>query len=226
MHINQLHPWDVTPAEARRIQNELRSLVSTQSQTEAVRSVAGVDVGISGDEAVAAVVLLSLPSLTILEVRRARRPVQFPYVPGLLSFREAPVVLDAMEGLSVDPDVILVDGQGLCHPRRFGIASHIGVLAGIPTVGCAKSRLCGDHSEPAGAAGSYSDVFDGGEALGVALRTRTAVKPVYVSIGHRIDLHGAIRIVLDCCRGRRLPEPTRFAHQAAAGPLFVDGRTW
>jgi deoxyribonuclease V len=139
-------------------------------------------------------------------------------VPGLLSFREAPAVLEALRLLQNDPDLIFVDGQGIAHPRRVGIASHIGVLVDRPTIGCAKSLLCGQHEAVADSVGSYSYVIDNGEIIGAALRTKAGVKPIYVSIGHKIDLETAIQIVLSCCRGYRLPEPTRLAHLAVSGP--------
>jgi deoxyribonuclease V len=142
-------------------------------------------------------------------------------VPGLLTFREAPLILAAFEKLKVAPDLVIVDGQGIAHPRRIGLASHLGLCLGLPTIGCAKSRLCGEHEMPGFEAGSYAELRDNGEVIGVVLRTRAGVKPVYVSIGHLIDLPSAVRTVLDCCRGYRLPEPTRLAHQAAGGNLGV-----
>jgi deoxyribonuclease V len=143
-------------------------------------------------------------------------------VPGLLSFREAPLILAAFEKLTATPDLVFVDGQGIAHPRRIGLASHLGLCLGLPTIGCAKSRLCGEHETPGFAAGSYAELRDNGEVIGAAVRTRAGVKPVYVSIGHMIDLPSAIRRVLDCCRGYRLPEPTRLAHMAAGGNLKVQ----
>ena len=163
--------------------------------------------------------VLSYPDLEVAEVGAVERTVDFPYVPGLLSFRESPVILAAYGKLKVAPDLILVDGQGIAHPRRFGIASHLGVLLGVPTVGCAKSLLCGAHGPLAAARGSTSEIEHEGEVIGMAVRTRDGVRPVYVSIGHMVNLAAAVSWVSSCCRGYRLPEPTRLAHQAASGHL-------
>ena len=163
--------------------------------------------------------VLNYPELRLVETKVVRGKVDFPYVPGLLSFREAPLTLAACEGLALIPDLVLVDGQGIAHPRRFGFASHLGLFLDTPTIGCAKSRLCGRHEEPAEEPGSYAEVVDGGETIGVALRTKAGSKPLYVSIGHKVDLEAAIYWVLECCRGYRLPEPCRLAHLAAVGSL-------
>lgn len=165
--------------------------------------------------AVAAVVVLHYPELTVAEVKVARGRLDFPYIPGLLSFREIPLLLTACAGLETTPDLIMVDGQGILHPRRLGLASHLGLLLDTPTIGCAKSLLCGRGETPDEAAGNYREVTDGDEVIGAALRTRSRVKPIYVSTGHRISLESAVDWVLKCCRGYRLPEPTRLAHQAA-----------
>jgi deoxyribonuclease V len=154
-----------------------------------------------------------------VETRLAQGRLDFPYVPGLLSFREAPLTLAACQLVTIIPDLILVDGQGIAHPRRMGLASHLGLFLNIPTIGCAKSLLCGRHEMPGEDPGSYAEILDGGETIGVALRTKLGVKPIYVSIGHKIDLQTAIHWVLKCCRGSRLPEPTRLAHLAAGGSL-------
>jgi len=181
------------------------------------RTVAGVDVGIKGELARAAVVVMALPELSILERVVIERPVTFPYVPGLLSFREAPAILEALARLESVPDVLLFDGQGYAHPRRMGIATHVGILLDHPTIGCAKSRLCGSYEEPAPARGSYTWLRDRGETVGAVLRTRSGVQPVFVSVGHRMRLDIAIDLVLRCTRGYRLPEPTRWAHHLASG---------
>jgi deoxyribonuclease V len=178
-----------------------------------------VDISVKHDRARAAMVVLSFPDLQLVEVALAEEPVPFPYVPGLLSFREIPSILAAAERLTVDPDLVLVDGQGIAHPRRFGLASHLGVLLDKPTIGCAKTRLIGTHDEPYHEAGCYTDLFDGQELIGAVLRTRSHVKPLYISVGHQIDLPTALDRVLECCGGYRLPEPTRLAHQAAGGTL-------
>ena len=146
----------------------------------------------------------------------ATRKVEFPYISGLLSFSEGPVILDALEKLATKPDLIIFDGQGVAHPRRLGIASHIGLLADLPAIGCAKSRLCGQHEEPDFESGNHVPLVDQGETIGAVVRTRSRIKPMYVSVGHRIDLKTSIKYVLACCRGYRLPETTRQAHHLAA----------
>jgi deoxyribonuclease V len=164
-----------------------------------------------------AIVVLDYPELGVVETKVVQGRLDFAYIPGLLSFRELPLILAGFESLGVTPDLVLVDGQGVAHPRRFGLASHLGLFLDVPTIGCAKSRLCGSHEAPAVEPGSYAEVVDRGETIGVALRTKLGVKPVYVSIGHKVDLETAIRWVSKCCRGYRLPEPTRLAHLAAGG---------
>ena len=157
--------------------------------------------------------------LQVVDVALSEQQVLFPYVPGLLSFRECPSIIAAAKKLTVEPDLLLVDGQGIAHPRRFGLASHLGVLFNKPTIGCAKSRYIGTHDDPHGVAGSYTDLFDGEELIGAVLRTRNDVKPLYISVGHKIDLPTALDFVLECSAGYRLPEPTRLAHQAAGETL-------
>ncbi len=223
MKIVQLHRWDVSPAEAMKIQNELRARVVKMSAVGEVRSVAGVDVGVEGETARAAVVVLGYPELTVVEKAVAHLPVAFPYVPGLLAFREAPVVLAAFEKLEMAPDLIIVDGQGYAHQRRFGIACHVGVLLDRPTIGCAKSRLIGTHDEPPAEAGSWVKLWDNNEVVGAVVRTKTGVSPLYVSIGHKVDLETAVEYVLACCRGQRLPETSRLAHLTASqSPAEAD----
>lgn len=212
-----LHGWDVSPAEAIKIQNDLRQRVETIPFTGTVHTVAGVDVGLHGDVARSAIVVLSYPDLTPVETVVVDMPVTFPYIPGLLSFRECPVVLEACEKLRQEPDLIIVDGQGYAHPRRLGIASHLGLLLDRPTIGCAKSRLTGTYDMPGTAAGSYSELKDKGEVIGAVVRSKNGVSPLFVSIGHKIDLDSAVHWVLACCRGYRLPETSRLAHQAASG---------
>ncbi len=185
------------------------------------RYIAGVDISVNrfSKTGTGAVVVLTFPALRVAEIQVVTDRINFPYVPGLLSFREAPLLLAAFEKLKLKPDIVMVDGQGVAHPRRFGIASHLGLLLGIPTIGCAKSRLCGEHDTPDVKAGSFAELKDGGKVIGAVLRTRYNVKPLYVSIGHMIDLPDAVKWVMACCRGYRLPEPTRLAHQAAGGNL-------
>jgi len=169
----------------------------------------------------AAVVVLSYPELELVEVATAEGGLEFPYVPGLLSFREIPLLAEALHKVENAPDLVLVDGQGVAHPRRMGLASHLGLLLDLPTIGCAKSRLCGEYEQPDVGKGSASEVRDGGEAIGLALRTREGCKPVFVSTGHLVGLKEAAGWVLDCCRGYRLPQPLRLAHLAAGGNLKV-----
>ena len=221
MEIRDLHPWDVSPAEAIAIQRRLASQVIVGGVPQDVRVVAGADISVGGARGRGAVVLLSYPELTLLEQQVVELELAFPYVPGLLAFREVPVLAEAFGRLSQRPDLLLVDGQGLAHPRRFGIACHLGLLLDLPTIGCAKSRLVGDHGPLGEEVGSRTELQDGPEVLGVVLRTRTGVTPVYVSVGHRIGLGEAVAWTLRLCRGYRLPEPARLAHQAAGGQTVV-----
>jgi deoxyribonuclease V len=221
MQIVARHSWRVTTAQAIAIQGELAAEVCRVGRVTSPRLIAGVDISVNrwAKTGKGAAVVLSYPELEIVETGVVTDRLEFPYVPGLLSFREAPLILAALEKITVTPDLIMVDGQGMAHPRRIGLASHLGLCLGVPTIGCAKSRLCGECEEPPSGSGSYTELKDNGEVIGVALRTRAGVKPVYVSTGHMIDLPSAIRWVLACCRGYRLPEPTRLAHQAAGGNL-------
>lgn len=216
MHIRHLDPWDGTPAEAVRLQERLRSQVIVENRPGEVRTVAGVDVAVASGVARAAVVVLSCPELELLEIARAERPVTFPYIPGLLAFREAPVVLAACEVLRIEPDLFLFDGHGLAHPRRMGLACHLGLCLDKPAIGCAKSRLCGEHDELPPDAGAWVPLRDGPEPIGAVVRTRTGARPVYVSIGHKVDLEAAIRWVLGTVRGHCLPDPCRLAHRATS----------
>ncbi len=212
-----MHSWQVSPTQALDIQRSLAAQVSRSSQVATPHFIAGVDISVAKAPGIAtgAVVVLKYPELSLVETKIAQGRLDFPYVPGLLSFRESPLTLAACEKLTVIPDLILVDGQGIAHPRRLGLASHLGLFLNRPTIGCAKSLLCGQHEEPSIEPGSYAEVVDRGETIGVALRTRLGVKPVYVSIGHKVDLDTAIYWVMECCHGYRLPEPTRLAHLAA-----------
>ncbi len=214
----QRHPWPETIEEAIAIQEHLRPLVITENQLETVRYVAGVDVGYNSADSVslAAVTVLSFPDLQLQQQSVVRSPTAFPYIPGFLSFREVPAVLDALENISLKPDLILCDGQGLAHPRRFGLACHLGVLTGIGTIGVAKTRFVGEHSEVGLERGSWQPLLEDGSIVGAALRTQTGVKPIYVSIGHRINLISAIEYVLRCTPRYRLPETTRSADRLTA----------
>lgn len=214
MRVSLTHTWQVTPAEAARIQRELSGLVERADRFGEIRTVAGIDVGVRDGLATAAVVVLSLPGLQVVETTTARRTVEFPYVPGLLAFREGPAVFDALEQLHADPDLLMFDAHGVAHPRRMGLACHLGVLLDCPSIGCAKSRLCGQAEEPGPHAGAVATLIDGDEIIGAVVRTRAGASPVYVSTGHRVGLEAAVRLTLACCRGHRLPEPTRQAHLA------------
>ncbi len=211
--------WPKTVPQARAIQQSLRDRVITQDRLRVPRRVAGIDVGFEHDGSItrAAVVVLDFPSLEPLEYAVVRRKTRFPYVPGYLSFREAPAVLAALRRLRSTPDLIVCDGQGFAHPRRFGLACHLGVLANLPSIGVAKSRLIGEHAALGPRRGEWVPLTDDGERIGAVLRTRTGVRPVYVSVGHRISLETAIDYVLRCTTRYRLPETTRQAHRLASG---------
>ncbi|MBM4466790.1 MAG: deoxyribonuclease V [Chloroflexi bacterium] len=217
MRIVSPHRWDVSPSEAMEIQEQLRSRVSTERAFSQINTVAGVDVAVKGDTAKAAVVVLSYPGLVPLDYSLAELAVEFPYIPGLLAFREGPAVLAALEKLKTEPDLFIFDAQGLAHPRRMGLATHLGVIIDRPSIGCAKSRLCGSHHQPGPERGSYTYLYDGDEIIGAVVRTQTGVTPLYVSIGHKVDLPSAIEYVLSCGTNYRLPETTRYAHRVAGG---------
>jgi deoxyribonuclease V len=213
------HPWNVTPRAAIALQQRLRSRVVRKGHPRRVRTVAGTDVGFErgGATARAAVAVLSFPQLELVDCAVARRRARFPYVPGLLSFREIPVLLAALARLRVKPDLILCDGQGFAHPRRFGLASHLGIIAGVPTIGVAKSRLIGEHGTPAQRRGAWVPLRDQGQTIGAVLRSRRGTRPIFVSIGHRVSLPVAVRYVMACTTRYRLPETTRWAHRLASG---------
>jgi deoxyribonuclease V len=218
--VRKLHDWDVSPAEARAIQQRLREriVLSDELRLGRVSFVAGVDVGFEADGGVtrAAVAVLSYPELKMFDRALAKRPTEFPYVPGLLSFREIPAVLDALGKLDRSPDLLLCDGQGYAHPRRFGLACHLGLLTGVPSIGVAKTRLIGEHGPVGREKGDRAWLRDEGEVVGAVLRTRRDVKPLYISVGHRISLETAIEYVLGCTTRYRLPETTRAAHRMAS----------
>jgi deoxyribonuclease V len=209
-------PFPGTVAEARRLQERLRREVRIEPLDRSrLRRVAAADVTFLAEKEIvaAAVVVVDLQSGEVVEERTAVVRTEFPYVPGYLSFREGPAILAAWGTLRSSPDAVLFDGQGIAHPRRFGIASHVGVLLDVPSVGCAKSRLVGEHGEPGMEKGDFAPLWHEGEVVGAALRTRRGVKPVYVSVGHRADLPTAIGLVLSLCTRYRLPDPARRAHQ-------------
>ena len=231
MRVEKLHGFDVSPAEARRLQAELASRVVAGPALDLgqVRYVAGADVSTQGDMAYATVAVLEFPGLSVVEVRGFEAPLEFPYVPGLLSFREMPSILGALEKVETAVDVVVLDAQGIAHPRRLGLASHVGLFLDVPTVGCAKSVLVGKFEDPDPEKGSTTDLVHRGEVVGKVVRTRERVSPVYVSVGSGIDLGSSVELVLASATRYRLPEPTRQAHKAAnrlrrgedpAGSLF------
>jgi deoxyribonuclease V len=218
MHVREQHAWDVTPAEARQIQETLRGQLVLEDAVALtdIRHVAGADNGYArrgaSTTAYACVVVLTYPALELVETRSASCPVTFPYVPGLLSFREGPAVLAAFRQLDIIPDVVLFDAQGIAHPRRFGAASHLGLLLDLPSVGCAKSRLVGRYAEPGPDFGDQAPLYDGDEVIGAVVRTRAGKAPLFVSQGHKVSLETAVALALACSRGKSImPEPTRLA---------------
>jgi deoxyribonuclease V len=229
MRVRELHKWKVTPVEAREIQLELRKLWEGEDRLGEIRAVAGLDAAFvlkesqalkrggrwkavrEANRAIGGVVVYRFPEMEEVERAHAVVPLRFPYVPGLLSFREVPVLLAALGKLKKMPDLLFCDGQGYAHPRRFGLACHLGVLVERPTIGCAKRILIGSHGMLSEKAGSWAALRDGEETIGAAVRTREGVKPVYVSQGHRVSLETAIRLTLEACDGTRIPKPTREA---------------
>ena len=213
--VQNLHGWDVTPSQARGLQLSLAGQISLSPMRKKIRFVAGLDCSLNKRRGriYAAAVVFSFPDLALIETANAELPLEFPYVPGLLSFREIPVCLEAARKLKQAPDVWLIDGQGIAHPRRLGLASHLGLFLNTPTIGCAKSRLIGTFDEPNPEKGSYSWLYDKDEKIGAVLRTRTGVKPLFISPGHLCSFEDAIYYTLACTTKYRLPEPTRIAHQ-------------
>lgn len=207
------HPWDLSPKQAIELQKRLAPSVIRKStlKMNRVRTIAGIDTAYREGVGCAAVVVLQFEDLKTMESKTATRPIDFPYVPGLLSFREGPVILEALDKLKSAPDLLMFDGQGIAHPRRFGIASHIGLLFDIPAVGCAKTKLVGKYQEPDVALGNFTYLRDDNNTIGAVVRTRSEVKPVFVSTGHRVNLGDSIKLVLRCSTGFRLPEPIRRA---------------
>ena len=218
LHLQHEHPWDVSPAEARETQQRLCRLVEAADRLGAIATVAGVDVGFDNNSGLtrAAVAVLRFPGLEPCGQALVTLPTRFPYVPGLLSFREAPAILAALEKLDHLPDLLVCDGQGLAHPRRFGIACHLGVLTGLPAIGVAKKRLVGTHGEPPEARGEWVSLIHKGDVVGAVLRSRAGVKPIYVSSGHRVSLETAVDLVMQCTTRYRLPETTRRADRLAS----------
>jgi deoxyribonuclease V len=222
MRFAPLHGWEMDASAAVALQKRMAAEVIADRPLDlsAIRVVAGVDVSVKVDEhgiaqSRGAVVALRFPDLTAIETATASMPTPFPYIPGLLSFREMPVLLAAFETLTIEPDALIVDGMGRAHPRRFGIACHLGLWLDKPSIGCGKTLFVGRHDDPPDDRGAYADLVDRGEIIGAALRTRPRVKPVYISVGHRCDLASALALTMACVGRYRLPEPIRAAHNAA-----------
>jgi deoxyribonuclease V len=225
MQVGNLHAWDLTPAEARALQRELAGRVDVARPLGDWDTLAAADVSYTrGDTRLfAAVVVVRRETLEVIERAGVALDVRFPYVPGLLSFREAPPVLAAFEALTTRPDVVLCDGQGIAHPRRLGLASHLGLWLGLPTIGCAKSRLCGTYAEPGPERSARSPLVDRGAVVGAVVRTRARVRPLFVSPGHLCDIDSAVEVVLATTQGARLPEPARWAHAHVNELRRADG---
>lgn len=222
-----LHRWDLSPAEARDLQEELRGRVIREDRCDEIHRVAGLDVSFDEEKrlARAAVAVLELPDLTVLEQTAAEGPITFPYIPGLFSFREIPPLLAALDKLQTRPDLLLCDGQGWAHPRRFGLACHLGVLLDLPSIGAAKTLLLGRHEPLPPERGSWMPLIDQDEIVGAAVRTQTGVRPVYVSVGHRVSLETAVELVLEMAPRYRLPEPSRRAHGGTLTPPTPPSRS-
>lgn len=210
------HRWDVSPYEAQQIQKDLQALVSEAEIPSSIKTIGGIEIAHSrfSDMLVAAVSVVSFPDLTLVEEATAEFQTKFPFIPGLLSFREVPTVLTALERLSALPDLLIVDGPGVAHPHGLGIASHLGVLLDVPTIGCSRSALVGSYVEPEVSAGSQTSLVWQGEIIGTVYRSKNRVAPLFISVGNRLTRQRAHELVVSCCQGYRLPEPTRFAHAA------------
>jgi len=217
MRLHIRHPWQLTPDEAVSLQKELRHeiIADRPIDIDRIRLVAGVDVSVKNGRSQAAIVVVTFPDFQPVETVLAQGPTPFPYIPGLLSFREGPVLQEAFEKLQAEPDAFLFDGMGIAHPRRIGIASHMGLWLQRPTVGCGKTRLVGRHAALPEEKGASAPLIDKGETIGVALRTRTGTNPMFISPGHLADIRTATDLVMRCTPKYRLPEPIRMAHNAA-----------
>ena len=207
-----LHSWEVSPQEAIKIQKDLKSNISLKKSFSKIDKIAGADVSYYQNKMIAGVIIFEFPNLKIIERKSFISPVNFPYIPGFLTFREGPSLLETFKKIKNEPDVILFDGQGIAHPRRMGIASHLGLFLNKPTIGCAKSRLSGEYIPVGEEKGDYALLKEGEEVLGAVLRTRRKVKPIFISPGHKIDLSNSIEIVLKCTEKYKLPVPVREAH--------------
>ena len=218
MKIQQLHDWDLSPKDAIALQKTLATRLVSASPLDLnrIRTVAGVDVSVKGGLTCACVVVLSFPELENLETVCMQRATSYPYIPGLLAFREGPALVAAFRELRHEPDVFIFDGMGQMHPRRMGIAAHLGLWLGRPTIGCGKRHFIGEYQQPGNIKGSSATVTYQGEQLGLVLRTRSNVKPIYISVGHLADLESAVQLALACTPKFRLPLPIRMAHRAAS----------
>ena len=219
--MRKLHSWEVSVEEAIRIQENLRTKIILRKTFPRVRTVGGADVSYQkeGEFLFGAMVVLSFPQMETLEVATAAGKISFPYLPGLLTFREGPILIKTFENLRIRPDVLIFDGQGIAHPRGIGLATHLGIWFGLPSIGCAKTALLGESATPRPSKGSFALIQKDGREVGAVLRTKDRVRPVFVSPGHRIDLPASIRLVLKCCQGFRIPEPLRRAHQLSRNLL-------
>jgi len=217
MQIKDLHNWDLAPQDAKALQQTLAAQLidDTPLDLAKIKTVAGVDVSVKNGVSQAAVVVLRFPQLELIETVRTQQPTQYPYIPGLLTFREGPILVDAFRHLQQEPDVFIFDGMGQIHPRKMGIAAHMGLWLDKPTIGCGKSHLIGTYDVPGPQKGAYCDLFYKGEKLGVVLRTRSNAKPVYISVGHRATLDTTIKLILAVTPKYKLPRPIRLAHKAA-----------
>lgn len=215
-----LHEWTQSPSQAKAIQLQLAKRVETQDKLSAVNYIAGIDIGFEQQENTcitrAVITVLEYPSLKVIDYVLYKQPTTMNYIPGLLSFREVPAALEAFKQLKIKPDLIMVDGQGIAHPRRLGVASHLGLWLDIPTIGVAKSRLCGKHELVANLKGAHTPLIDNAEVIGAVLRSKEKTNPLYISSGHRVSLTTAIDWVLNCLAGYKLPEPTRQADRLAS----------
>ncbi|HXE75262.1 MAG TPA: deoxyribonuclease V [Candidatus Xenobia bacterium] len=216
MQVKLPHRWDLSPKEAAQLQLELRDHLNPRRDFRTIRTVAGADIAVDGRAGYAGVIAYRFPDLQEIERQSARLPLAFPYVPGLLAFREGPALLEAFARLRTEPDLLLFDAHGYSHPRRFGLACHLSVVLDKPGIGVAKSLLVGKYQEPADKVGAWSPLVDSGETVGAVLRTRRGVRPIFISIGHRVDLKAAIELALACCDGYRIPKPTREADHFVA----------
>lgn len=210
------HRWDIAPFEAQQLQKELQTQIVEEESVSPIRTIAGVEVAHSrfSDTLTAAVSIVSYPDMALIEQVTVEYRTKFPYIPGLLSFRECPAILEAFSRLSTTPDLVLVDGPGVAHPHGLGVASHLGVLLDLPTIGCSRSNLVGSYVEPEVSAGSQTSLVWQGKVIGAVYRSKNRVAPLFVSIGHRVSRAQAVQVVIDSCQGYRLPEPTRHAYAA------------